>query len=120
MAFCSNLLTLQDLKNVRDFLHGVAVKWYDIGIELELDIGELQSIEQRYRGDTGACLREMLIVWLKSLHPPPTRRALANALRARAVGEAALAEQGTPLCMYYSAGRNSPVSFLCSSWYMQH
>lgn len=94
MTISTNMLT-RKVKEVRDVLCGVAAKWRDIGIELELDIGMLQNIEQRCRGDPEACLTEMIIHWLKSTDPHPSCAALANALRARAVGESVLAEQGS-------------------------
>lgn len=88
------MLTIKHLKEVRNFLHDVAVKWRDIGIELGLNIGMLQCIEQHCRGDPKACLCELLILWLKSTDPRPSCAALADALRAKAVGESALADQG--------------------------
>ena len=63
----------------------------DIGIELEIDSEILEEIRQQHK-DTAACLLEMIIVWLKFVDPKPTRDALINALKARAVKENDLAE----------------------------
>lgn len=87
-------LTVSHLKVLRDFLYGVSTKWYDIGIELGMDIGTLLKIQHRYGSDSVICLREMLTIWLKSADPHPSSTALADALRAKVVGESALAEQG--------------------------
>ena len=46
-------------------------RWLDIGIQLELDISELKSIEEKYRSDPDACSREMLNLWLKSSSQAP-------------------------------------------------
>ena len=63
----------------------------DIGIELEIDSEILVEIRQQHK-DAAACLLEMIIVWLKYVDPRPTRDALINALKARAVNEKVLAE----------------------------
>ena len=49
-------LTIEDLREVRNLLCSKSVrrKWYSIGIELNLKIGELDTIEER-RSDPGDC-----------------------------------------------------------------
>ena len=89
-------LAIEDLKTVRELLHDIRVKWYDIGVELDVDIGTLESIRSRYH-DPKDCLREMLREWLKSISPQPTWKRLSIALRASAVGETSLAQKGSSL-----------------------
>ena len=91
-----------NLKNVRELLYQVRSKWYDMGIELELKVEELDNIKAEYT-DLGECLTEMLKIWLKSINPLPTWKALGDALKARAVNEVDLAKEGksvTPNCMW--------------------
>ena len=85
-------LSKKDLKKVRDFLYDVRLKWYDIGLELEMDQTELDVIKSKYKDDPNDCLREMVSAWLKSFENPPTWEALAEALSSRAVNEKKLAK----------------------------
>ena len=68
------------LKNVRGLLYDVREKWYDIGIELEIDAKELDIIRDKF-ADPGTCLLEMIKIWLKSINPQPTWKTLADVLR---------------------------------------
>ena len=43
----------------------VRAKWYDIGMQLQVNIGTLKAIEKWY-SDPSDCLREILTTWLKS------------------------------------------------------
>ena len=89
----SSVLTVKDLKKVRDLVFSARVKWYDIGLELNIDPGTLDSIRYQYQ-DPKDCLTEMLKEWLKNIEPLPTYKGLAKALSARAVRETALAKEG--------------------------
>ena len=85
-------LSLKHLKTIRGLLYSIRWKWYDIGIELEVDVNLLDDIKSRCHGDASQCFLEVLKVWLKSA---PTWQALSDALTAEAVNEEALAEKGT-------------------------
>ena len=85
-------LTVDRLKEIASFLHPVQVKWYEIGQELGVEIGTLEEIKAQC-SDPVHCLHKVLMEWLKSVSSP-TWKALANALRSRAVDEVALAEKG--------------------------
>lgn len=101
-------LNRSDLKKVKKFLHKESdneiinkdeidkmdKKWMDIGVDLGLDIDVLFKIRAQYGDDPAACMREMILVWLKSLNPLPTWRNLSNSLRAEAVNEVGLADKG--------------------------
>ena len=84
------------LKEVRRLLYPVRRKWYSIEVELEVKTGELDTIRATY-SEPGDCLTEMLKIWLKSIDPPPTWKALKDALAAEPVDEEALAKQGKAL-----------------------
>ena len=81
-----------DLKEVRSFLYAVRLKWYDIGIELDIDPVELDEIKEKHNNDPSKCLREMIKVWLRSL--TATMKALEDALGSPAVNEKKLASKG--------------------------
>lgn len=87
MALCKN-----DLKDVRDFLYEVRLKWYNLGLEMEVAVEDLDEIETK-KMDPSDSLREMLKNRLKSVDNPLTWKMLANALRARAINELELAEK---------------------------
>ena len=86
------ILTVKDLKHVRKILNRVRRKWYKIGIELEIDTDQLDTIKS-VTDDPDDCLIEMLKVWLKSLDPVPTWVALSEALISE--DEYELAREGT-------------------------
>ena len=82
------------LKNLRDFLYPIRLKWYDLGIELDIPEEELDEIRSKNRDDYGACLRDMITVRLKFRDDQLTWGHLADALKARAINELELAEKG--------------------------
>ena len=68
-----------------------ASKWYDIGIQLDFEDGELKNIGKDH-AEVKDRLREMLNVWLKRVDPVPSWNALIDALKAPTVDEMRLAE----------------------------
>ena len=83
-----------DLKRVRKLLLEVKSKWYDIGLELDIDPDTLDDIKDKFKDNHQDCLTEMLKVWLKSTNPKPTWTALGDALKDEAVDEVELAKKG--------------------------
>ena len=80
----SSELDKPTLKNVLKVLQNkVSDKWEDIGIQLDIEDGQLSRIKIDNAGDSRACLREMLRVWLKRINPPPSWSNLADALDAQ-------------------------------------
>ena len=69
---------LKDLQ--RELYSKVANEWEDIGIQLDIEEGQLKQIKSDNVGDSKACLREMLRVWLSRVAPPPSWSAMADAL----------------------------------------
>ena len=78
-----------ELIDLLNELHGKAIKWYDIGIQLHLSPEELDVIERDSSG-VYECFRNMLKKWLRTL---PTWRSLIKALKTPAVDEQVLAEE---------------------------
>ena len=70
----------------------VADKWEDIGIQLDIDDGQLAKVKADNPRNSGNCLREMLRIWLKSGDPQPASwKDLVDALTN--LGEEKLAQQ---------------------------
>ena len=68
-----------------ELLHSVKAKWYQIGLQLGLHSGDLDTI--RYSSSDAD--QEMLKLWLAK-NQSPTLKALSTALRTNAVGESRL------------------------------
>ena len=80
---------MSDLLMLLEELHWLSSKWYMLGIQLRLSPDALDNI-RRQSSDPGDCLRETLIVWLKTT-PNPTWKMVIDALRRRSLGEHRLA-----------------------------
>lgn len=85
-------LTISDLSKVREFLYDVRRKWYDIGLQLNILLTELDVIKDKSM-DPADSLLEVIRLWLRSIEPLPTWRILADALRNKVVDEVKLAAQ---------------------------
>ena len=89
----SVILTVQkpiDLKNVYEDLIDISHKWYDLGLQLELMEGTLETIKSDNPENSQHCLRKMLSTWLK-IGPKPSWQTLCAALCSRTVGAEILA-----------------------------
>ena len=64
----------------------------DIGIELGLNMTDLDAIETNFGSDPKKCFTKMLTLWLEQVDPLPTQRALVEALRSPTVNLGQLAE----------------------------
>ena len=76
---------LLTLDNLREVLNVEAVwdrraKWHNIGLNLRIKPGTLDTIDVNYRGQCEDCIREVLKEWLKRVEPRPTWDALQEAL----------------------------------------
>ena len=78
------------LKDVYEDIVGISHKWYDLGLQLEVEEGTLKTIKSDNPGNSQDCLREMLSTWLK-IDPRPTWHTLCAALRSRTVDAETLA-----------------------------
>ena len=104
------------LKSVRSLLFAIKKKWYSIGVELELSADELDAIKAS-SSDHGECLMEMIKIWLKSTNPPPTWKALSDALNSDPIDEKELGETGTYTEQLQGAGHQTKrdQSLVCNS-----
>ena len=84
-------LTTGDMKKICDSIWDARTKWYNIGIQLEIDVSVLDAIKQD-NDDVGLRLTAMLNGWLKQTTPSPTWQALVHALKSPMVGCRHLAE----------------------------
>ena len=81
------------LKAAINALHSASSRWYQIGVQLDVPTHLLKNIQQQHH-DPIDCLTELLDNWMKNAtDPPPSWRALIDALRAPIVGEKRLAEE---------------------------
>ena len=79
-AVAGNKSAIPELKVLLREFRRVANEWEDIGIELDIEEGQLRQVKSDNAGDSKACLREMLRVWLSRVAPPPSWSAMADAL----------------------------------------
>ena len=82
----------RDLKSLHCELHPVCDKWFSLGVQLQVPIETLKSIEAEHN-QMSRRLLEMLTVWVKCTNPPPTWSILTEALESPPVGERLLAQQ---------------------------
>ena len=64
---------------LKELLNKVSAKWENIGLLLDLEIGQLDAIKSGHR-DPHECFREMLKLWLKQVDPLPTWSAIIEAI----------------------------------------
>ena len=69
------------LKDLMDALyHKVADKWKMIGVRLDIPMGKLAGIAEKFQRDPQICLVEMLETWLERVDPPATWAAIIEAV----------------------------------------
>ena len=78
-------LTIDDLLVVREALNKVRAKWYDVGMQLQVNVATLDAIKKPYLNDSSDCLRETLMTWLKTYPPSPTCNNIVDVLRSSVV-----------------------------------
>ena len=103
----TSYLTRWDVRHVRALLSDIKEKWYDIGVELEIDIDRLSKIKMKHGDDKAACLLEMITLWLKFIKNQPKWETLAAALRCRVINEEELAKKGTKSNAYIVYSHNN-------------
>ena len=90
------ILTIEDLAVVTEEIGEESSKWYNIGLQLGLHAGVLDSIRESEHYDSDRCLTSTLKKWLRSADLQPSWSNLAKALRAKTVGLGQLANQICP------------------------
>ena len=81
------VLGVNDLVKVLDELYDVRDKWYDIGLRLNVPAETLEKIKAP---DDNSCLRQVLIIWLRS--GKATWIDLCQVLRHRTIDQEKLAD----------------------------
>ena len=69
---------LKDLMAI--LYHKVADKWKMIGVQLDIPMGKLAGIAEKFQRDPQICLVEMLETWLERVDPPATWAAIIDAV----------------------------------------
>jgi len=82
---------MDDLKTILNDTAPCRAKWYNLGIQLRVDMGTLESIELQYKAP-GDQLREVVKAWLKSVENP-TWGAMIDALKSPDINETRLASK---------------------------
>ena len=90
ICFISGQLTISDLPKVFRAVYDARAKWYDIGLELNIDAATLDAIENENPRDVQNCLRALLKKWLRRPQPKRTWGALMEALESPLVDEGQL------------------------------
>ena len=90
---CTGQLSLKDLNRVRREVWAARSKWFNIGLELDLEVSDLNTINRKHNRDADNCLRDCLKLWLRGSHQPPTWSAMVKVLRSPAVGFAEIADE---------------------------
>ncbi len=80
------LLVLDDFRKVNRAVFAARAKWKPLGVELGLQIDDLNVMNREERGDTEECLHKMLHSWLTKPSLNPSWAALVDALNAQTVG----------------------------------
>ena len=59
-------LSLDDLETVCEELHPVERLWYNIGLQLQVPLVDLQLIESEHKDDHSTCLKRMIKKWIEA------------------------------------------------------
>ena len=88
----SERLNSRDLKEICSKLWEARIKWFNIGLGLNLDDSDLEAIRRTNRDNVDDCFMDMLKKWLTT-SPKPTKSNLITVLREKTVGFNQLAEE---------------------------
>ena len=83
-------LNESDLGGVYRSVFRARARWYNIGLNLNIPIGNLEVYKELSADEA---LREVLKTWLRQTNPAPTWSRLIEALRSPTVGEYQLAQE---------------------------
>ena len=93
MSFlCAGILTTKYLGTVQAALWDARPKWYNIGIQLGIDVTDLDVIRDRNMKNADECITEMLVNWLRNASYPPTWDYIVKALQSPTINLPQIAE----------------------------
>ena len=76
--------TPENHREILDLTWPHRASWKLIGIELGIDTGTLDAIEEDYR-KVGDRLTELISTWLRDINPRPTRAAITAVLKSEKI-----------------------------------
>ena len=76
------------LKELTEDLNSVAADWFELGVQLDIEDGELRGVSGKENA-AAKCFQKTLSLWWKS--GTPTLKAITDALRSRVIGHNNLA-----------------------------
>ena len=82
-----------NIKDVQGLVWNARTKWSNLGLELGINVTDLEVIEKDNRSDVDTCFKKMLLMWLKMVNPLPSWEGLVSALGKSSVGRKDIAEQ---------------------------
>ena len=85
-------LSSNDLRKVQNSIWESRVRWYNLGLGLDISPDTLEAIDLANARKPDDCFRAMLTQWLRE-HRRPTWSALAEALKSPSVGYSHLAQE---------------------------
>ena len=84
-------LTIEDLRTVQSAVWEARPKWYNLGLQLDITVADLDAIKGRNLKNADECLTELFHLWLRRVDPQPTWGAIEKALRSPTVNLSQLA-----------------------------
>ena len=75
----SVLLTPENAREILDLTWPHRAKWKLIAIDLGIEIGTIDAIEENHKRVEG-CLTELIFTWLRATNPRPTHAAITAVL----------------------------------------
>ena len=100
VAKCTRKLCEDDLRTVLNYVWDARSRWYLLGVQLAVKVGDLEAIKSNSR-DCDHCLPEVLLTWLRRVNPIPSWCSLIEALKKHPVGvQVTFEKKGTMLGVY--------------------
>ena len=86
--------TLRDLRQLP------VTKWYNLGLQLQVDQEELEKIQSKHPQDDRICQTKMFGVWLREVEHPNYKELLTAlvAIRRRDIAESVCEKEGNTTC----------------------
>ena len=78
----ADLLSIDNIREVNDTLWKYRAKWRLVGMELQIESGDLDAIEVDKRTVADSLL-EVIKLWLHRANPKPTRRVLTSVTQSK-------------------------------------
>ena len=114
VARSTSKLNDSDLRSIQKYMWDARSKWFNIGIQLSVTIGDLEAIKKE-NPDCGGCLTRVLLTWLRKGSPTPTWQSLITAMKVPAVGVGVtLEQQGISIVCFTMVFMFSMLHFNCS------